>query len=103
MSLKRIVRGDAGSGVGLRFCGVADVGDPEVDVSAFESLLIGLAVRKIDGAKAAGRGDNRIAVSVVLFKRGTRPNGIGRRGNPRLVERKRNDFMAAEIADVSDI
>src|SRR5580692_925608 len=103
VSLERIVGGDAGCGVGLRFGGVADVGNAEVDVSAFESLLVGLAVGEINGIKATGRRDNRIAVSVVLLVGSACQEGMSRRGNLRLVKGEGDDFMAAEIPHVADV
>src|ERR1700693_5860035 len=104
VGLKRMVGRDARRRVRLRFRGVADVRNAEVDISAFECLLIWLAaVREV--ADGEGRGvegvrlsDNRVAVGVILFKLRTLEDRAGWRGNPRLVERQGNDFMPAEIA-----
>src|SRR5260370_41571438 len=109
VGLKRMVGRDARRRVRLRFRGVADVRNAEVDISAFEGLLIGLAAVR-EAADGEGRGvegvllsDERVAVGVILLKLRTLEDGAGWRGNPRLVERQGNDFMAAEIADVSDL
>jgi hypothetical protein len=45
--LKRVVSRDAGCGVGLRLGGITDVGNAEIDVSAFKSFLVGL--RRLPG------------------------------------------------------
>ena len=46
VGLQRVVGGDAGRGVRLRLGRIADVGNAEVDVSAFKSLQVRLPVRQ---------------------------------------------------------
>ena len=46
VSLQRIVGRDARRGIGLRLGGIPDVGNAQIDVAAFKSFLIGLAVGK---------------------------------------------------------
>src|ERR1700694_2131297 len=107
--LKSMVGRNARRRVRLGFRGVTNVRNAEIDISAFECLLIGLAaVREVADGEGRGvegilLGDNRVAVGVILLKLRTLEDRAGWRGNPRLVERQGNNFMAAEIADIANL
>src|SRR5580704_18202047 len=102
VGLKRVVSRDAGRGVGLRFRGVPDEWNAKVSISAFEGLQVGPSVGQTRRCEGGGVGDDRVAVGIVLLKRSALPDRRGGRGDLGLVERQRNDFMAADISDVAD-
>ena len=105
VGLQRIVGGDAGRRVRLGLGGIPDVGNAQVDVSSFKSLLIRLTVGQVNRwiREECVFCDDRVPISVVLLDRSARTDRMSRRGDLRLVEGQRNDLMAAEIADVADL
>src|ERR1700728_2978739 len=102
MGLERVVSRDTGGGVGLRFGGIADIGDAQVDIPAFKCLQVRLPVGQRLGSESGGI-EYRVSVCKVLLVRASLQEGMGRRGNLRLIERQGNDLMAAQIADVSNV
>ncbi len=76
VGLERMVGRDAGRGIGLRLGGITDVGNAQIDVSAFKSLQVGLTVGKGRAVRKCWGSSNRIAISIVLLNR-TSPSGWG--------------------------
>src|SRR5579862_53159 len=105
VSLQSVIGGDACGGIRLGFRGVTDIGNAKIDVSAFKGLLVRLAVGKVDRWVGEGRvfSDDGISVGVVLLKLRALEYGTRRRGDAGLIEGQRDDFVAAKIADVTDV
>src|SRR5579864_8821801 len=105
MSLQCVISGNASCSVGFGLCGVADVGDAKIDVSAFKSLEIGLPIREVNRRvrKTGVLSDNRIPVGVVLLERRSFEFWIRRGDDLRLIEGQRNNRMSSKISDVTDV
>src|SRR5579862_8403481 len=105
MSLQCVISGNASCRVGFGLCGVADVGDAKIDVSAFKGLEIGLAIREVNRRirKSGVLRDDRIPVSVILLERRSLELGVRWSHDLRLIKRQRNNRMTSKISDVTDI
>ena len=54
VSLKRVVCGNAGSGIGLRLRGITDIGNAEIHISTFKGLQVGCPLGSSAGVKVLG-------------------------------------------------
>ena len=117
VGLQGVVSRDSSSGITLRLRRITDVGHAQVHVTAFEGgeerTCAGVRRRADSVAGQIDRGTGHIlnaahgalhgvAVGVLLRVEGAGVDGVGRRGDSRLVKWDGNHFVAAQVADVSD-
>ena len=96
MGLQGVVSGNASRYVRQRFGRIAYIRDAKIDVATFIVVQVRLAVGQIDGGAGAVLKSVSICVGLPM-------DGVCRRSDTGLIERKRYDFMTAEIADIADL